>query len=105
MNKKRERRVRITLLVVLVAAILLLSVPTLMAIFYHISPTWFKILNTTGLVLVTIRLVMSLAIGVSAVAVKGETTKFKKTLDKEASFLFAATLILQFVNFMFIHFD
>lgn len=105
MLEKRARKIRISLTLVFIAAILLLTVPTLFVIFYEISERWFKILNTIGLLLATFRVVMSLATGVTVTAVKGESTEFKKGIDREAKWLFIMTIVIQFFNFTFVHFS
>lgn len=105
MEDKRAKRISTTFTVVTVVALLLISVPTLIVIFYGMSELWFKILNTTGLGLVTIRIVVSMATSIGAFAVKGEKTYFKKKMDYEAKALFLLTLVIQFINFTFIHFS
>lgn len=103
--EQRARRIQISLTVIFIAAILLLTVPTLFVIFYEISETWFKVLNTIGLLLATFRVVTSLALGVTVTAVKGESTEFKKRIDRETKWLFIMTIVIQFFNFTFVHFS
>jgi len=105
MKDKNEKVFKYWLSAISLVAILLLTVPTLMILFYSISKFWFITLNTIGLILVTIRLVISVAVNVSIHAVQGSKTKFKKKLDIEAWFLFVSTLLIQLVNLMFVHFN
>lgn len=76
-----------------------------MALFLSISPFWFKVLNTLGWVLATIRIVISMAITLATIAVKAEASQEKKKIDRENAMLFFLVILLQLINFMFIQFD
>lgn len=104
-QKDYTKRINFILNAMFLGAVLLLTVPTLMALFYNISPTWFKVLNTLGWIVATVRIVLSLAISVAAFSVKGESSKEKKKMDKENVILFFLVIVLQLINFMFINFN
>ncbi|MFF2798218.1 hypothetical protein [Lysinibacillus xylanilyticus] len=91
------------MLAVFILSVLALTVPTLMVIFYKIPTFWFKFINTAGVILATLRIALSLIIGVTNEAVKGQGTPFKKKLDKEALLLFVLILVFQFINLALIH--
>lgn len=84
-------------------AVLLITVPSLMVIFYKIPTLLFKTLNTAGIILAGIRIVISGAMSTTAIGLKTETTDFKKSLDKEAKLLLVMVLLIQLFNLAFIH--
>ncbi|MNH45698.1 hypothetical protein D3C79_1082120 [compost metagenome] len=62
-------------------------------------------MNVAGIIIATVRIIISVGPAIATVAVKGESTQFKKSLDKQAKLLFGLTIFIQFLNLAFIHFD
>ena len=83
-------------------AIFLVSVPTIIVLFYNMSYTVFGILNTLGIVLATIHIVAGIAINIGIFAAKGEVSEKKKKFDNQTKILFVLIIIFQLFNLMFV---
>lgn len=105
---KLQRRVRLGKILwtsITVLAMVCLTVPTLLAIFYHITPTWFKIINVLGLALASIRICMTMVTGVMVSHLKEKASKGLQKQIVRSIFLIIFVVIVQMVNLMFIHFE